>query len=115
MATARRMIQCNLDVSAGNAASPYIQIPNGATKLTIQFVYSGLDADVTMTMHQSLDGVNFDTCVNDADDPISITLDYTFDSMTLNITDLLTTWIKFVLDVGDATTGTIQKLYVMMT
>ena len=115
MATARRMIQCNLDVSAGNAASPYIQIPNGATKLTIQFVYSGLDADVTMTMHQSLDGVNFDTCVNDADDPISITLDYTFDSMTLNITDLLTTWIKFVLDVGTATTGTIQKLYVMMT
>jgi len=115
MATARRMIQCNLDVSAGNAASPYIQIPNGATKLTIQFVYTGLDADVTMTMHQSLDGVNFDTCVNDADDPISITLDYTFDSMTLNITDLLTTWIKFVLDVGTATTGTIQKLYVMMT
>jgi len=115
MATARRMIQCNLDVSAGNAASPYIQIPNGATKLTIQFVYTGLDADVTMTMHQSLDGVNFDTCVNDADDPISITLDYTFDSMTLNITDLLTTWIKFVLDVGSATTGTIAKFYVMMT
>jgi len=115
MATARRMIQCNLDISDGSASTPYIQIPNGATKLTIQFVYSGLDDDVTMTMHQSLDGVNFDTCVNDADDPISITLDASFDSMTLNVTDLLTTWIKFVLDVGSATTGTVQKLYVMMT
>ena len=115
MAIARRMIQCSLPVTGGDALSPYIQIPNGATKLTIQFVYSGLDADITLTMLQSLDGLNFDTCVNEDDAAITIVLDKDFTSMTLNVADLLTTWIQFSMDIGDATTGTLDKLYVMMT
>ena len=115
MAIARRMIQCSLPVSAGNASTPYIQIPNGATKLTIQFVYSGLDDDITLSMLQSLDGVNFDNCVNEDDAAISIVLDKDFTSMTLNVADLLTTWIQFSMDVGLAKTGTLEKLFVMMT
>ena len=115
MSLARRMIQCSLPVSAGNASTPYIQIPNGATKLTIQFVYSGLDADIVLSMNQSLDGFNFDACVNEDDAPITITLDKDFTSMTLNVADLLTTWIQFSMDIGDATTGNLDKLYVMMT
>ena len=115
MAIARRMIQCSLPISGGDANTPYIQIPNGATKLTIQFVYSGLDADIILTMLQSLDGVNFDTCVNEDDAAITITLDKDFTSMTLNVADLLTTWIQFSMDVSEAATGTLDKLYVMMT
>jgi len=115
MSLARRMIQCSLPVSAGNASTPYIQIPNGATKLTIQFVYSGLDADIVLAMNQSLDGFNFDACVNEDDVPITITLDKDFTSMTLNVADLLTTWIQFSMDVGEAKTGTLDKMYVIMT
>ena len=115
MSLARRMIQCSLPVSAGNASSPYIQIPNGATKLTIQFVYSGLDADIVLAMNQSLDGFNFDACVNEDDAPITITLDKDFTSMTLNVADLLTTWIQFSMEVGEAKTGTLDKMYVIMT
>ena len=115
MSLARRMIQCALPISGGNATTPSIQIPNGATKLTTQFVYSGLDEDITLTMLQSLDGSNFDICTNEDDAPISITLDKDFASMTMNIADLLTTWIQFSMNVGQAKTGTLDKLYVIMT
>jgi hypothetical protein len=114
MSIARRLIQLNLPVSTGNMDTPAIQIPNGATKLTIQFNYSGLDDSVTMSLLQSIDGVNYDTCVNDNDEPVSITLDPNFTSMSLNITDLLAAWIKFSLDPVDATTGSIDKLFILM-
>jgi hypothetical protein len=114
MSIARRLIQLNHPVPAGNTNTPAIQIPNGATKLTIQFNYSGLDASVTMSLLQSIDGVNYDTCVNDNDEPVSITLDPNFTSMSLNITDLLSAWIKFSLDIGVATTGNIDKIYILM-
>ena len=114
MAKARRMIQCNLAISNGDAITTAIQIPNGATKLTIQFNYSGLDDDVSITMLQSLDGVNFDTCMNENDEPVSMSLDHSFSSMTMNIADLLTAWIKFSMDVGEATTGTLDKIFLTM-
>jgi hypothetical protein len=114
MSIARRLLQTNLQISDGPAMTSAIQIPNGATKLTIQFNYSGLDASVSMSLLQSIDGVNFDTCVNDNDEPVSITLDPNFASMSLNITDLLSAWIKFSLDIGEATTGTIDKLFILM-
>jgi len=115
MSIARRMIQCSLPVSGGNALTPGIQIPNGATKLTIQFMYSGLDADISLTMLQSLDGANYDTCVNEDNAPITITLDKDFSTMTLNVADLLTTWVQFSMEVGEAKTGSLDKMFVMMT
>ena len=33
----------------------------------------------------------------------------------MNVADLLTTWIQFSMNVGEATTGTLDKLYVIMT
>jgi hypothetical protein len=35
--------------------------------------------------------------------------------MTLNVADLLTTWIQFSMDVGEAKTGVLEKLYIIMT
>ena len=114
MPIARRLLQTNLQVPNGSAMTSAIQIPNGATKLTIQFSYSGLDDDVTLSMHQSLDGINFDLCMTENDEPVLITLDHTFTSMTMNVADLLASWIKFSLDPCNATTGTIEKLYILM-
>ena len=114
MSITRRILLVNLNIANGNAVTPAIQVPNGATKVTIQFSYSNLNADVALSMHQSLDGGNFDLCRNESDEPVTITLDHTTTSMTLNITDLLTTWFRFSLDILTATTGTINKIYVLM-
>jgi len=114
MSVARRMLQLNLNIANGNAVTPAVQVPNGASKVTIQFTYSNLDAEVSVSMHQSLDGGNFDLCRNESDEPVSIILDPTATSMTLNITDLLTTWFRFSIDVQTATEGIIEKIYVLM-
>jgi hypothetical protein len=114
MSTARRFLQTNLQISQGNAVTNPVQVPNGSTNLTVQIVYSGLDADVSLTLLQSLDGGNFDTCVNENDEPLTFILDKDFSSMTINISDLLTSWIKFSLNVGDATAGLLEKIYILM-
>ena len=114
MTIARRLLQTNLQISDGPAMTSPVQVPNGATRFTIQFNYADLDDFVDMTLLQSIDGLNYDTCFNDNDEPVTITLDPNFDSMTLNITDLLAAWIKFSLYVGDASTGSIDKLFILM-
>ena len=114
MTIARRMLPLNLNIAGGNAVTPAIQVPNGATKVTIQFTYTNLDAEVSVSMHQSLDGGNFDLCRNESDEPVTITLDPASSSMSLNITDLLTTWFRFSIDVQTATEGTIERIYVLM-
>ncbi|NCA77980.1 MAG: hypothetical protein EOM90_16765 [Alphaproteobacteria bacterium] len=115
MSISRRLVNCNLNIAEGNTYTPYIQIPNGATNITIQFVYSGLDANISCTMQQSLDGSNFDSCANSDDIPVCIELDHTAPSMTMNVTDLLTTWIRFYVEVGDATVGSLDKLYILFS
>jgi hypothetical protein len=115
MSIARRLVNCNLDIADGDGYSPYIQIPNGALNITVQFVYHDLDANISCTMQQSLDGINFDSCANSDDVPVQIDLDYTAPSMTMNVSDLLTTWIRFYVEVGDATTGILDKLYILFT
>ena len=114
MSIARRMLQLNLNIDDGNVVTPAIQVPNGASKVTIQFAYANLDAEVSVAMHQSLDGGNFDLCRNESDEPVTIVLDPLTTSMTLNITDLLTTWFRFSIDVQTATSGIIEKIYVLM-
>lgn len=114
MTISRRMLQMNLDVSSGPSVTPAVQVPNGATKVTLQFLYSGLDSEVAVSMHQSLDGGNFDLCLNENDEPVTVSLDPSSSSMTINITDLLTTWFRFSIDPQSATTGIIEKIYVLM-
>ena len=77
MSIARRMLQLNLNIADGNSVTPAIQVPNGATKVTVQFAYSNLDAEVSVSMYQSLDGGNFDLCRNESDEPVTISLDPT--------------------------------------
>ena len=103
MPFSRTFLPCNHQVATDGALLPYIQVPDGAMNITAQIVYAGLDADVTVTLQQSLDGSRFD-------DVIDITLDRNDTSATLNILNLLTTWLRFKLNSGPATTGTIHTL-----
>jgi len=108
------MLQLNINIADGNVVTPAIQVPNGSSKVTIQFTYSDLDAEVAISLHQSLDGGNFDLCLNENDEPVTINLDPDNTSMSLNITDLLTTWFRFSIDIQTATTGTIHKIHLLM-
>ena len=101
MPLARTKINCNLDIANGNAYLDYIQVPDGSMNITAQIAYSGLDDDVTVSLQQSLDGSNFD-------DVTSMVLDKDDTSATLNVMNVLTTWIRFYVHVGAATTGSIK-------
>ena len=104
MPLARTKITCNLGIAAGNAYLDYVQVPDGSMNITAQFAYSGLDDNVTVSLQQSLDGSNYDNVVD-------MVLDKDDTSATLNVMNLLTTWIRFYLQVGAATTGTIKECF----
>ena len=102
MPLSRKNILCNIDVADGDAYLDYIQIPDGSMNITTQFAYSGLDADVTVTLQQSLDCKNFD-------DVATILLDKDNTSSTVNVLDVLTIWIRYRIVVGEAHTGNISE------
>jgi len=104
MPLARTKISCNRDIADGNAFLDYVQVPDGALNITAQLSYAGLDENVTVTLQQSLDGANFDNVVD-------MVLDKDDTSATLNVMNVLSTWIRFKLTVNDATTGTIKDCY----
>ena len=115
----RKVVLCNMKVAdilllPGTAAfTPSVQIPNGCTKITVQFMYHDIDYPVGCTMYQSLDGVNFDECRTVDEMPIFIALDIDSVSMTLNISELLTSWVRFYIEIGDATIGTLDKFMIL--
>jgi hypothetical protein len=45
--------------------------------------------------------------------PIYLGLDIDSVSMTLNVSELLTTWIRFYITIGDATLGTLDKFMIL--
>lgn len=114
MSTIRRILQLNIAVTDRQSLTTAIQITNGSTKMAIQFFYSNIDSQVSLTMQQSLDGLNFDTCCTENDEPLTITLDPTSQSFTLNISEVLATWVRFSIDYGTATSGSIDKAIVLM-
>jgi len=104
MPLSRTKITCNLDISDGDSYLDYVQVPDSSMNLSAQFIYCGLDADVTVTLQQSLDGSKFD-------DVTSMVLDKDDTSATLNVMNLLTTWVRFKITVSTAKTGTITDCY----
>jgi hypothetical protein len=104
MPLARTKITCNLDIADGDAYLDYVQVPDGSMNITAQFSYSGLDDNVTVSLQQSLDGSNYDNVVD-------MVLDKDDTSATLNVMNLLTTWVRFYLQVGEAKTGIIKDCY----
>jgi len=112
----RKVVLCNIsipDLGGGTAVTPAVQIPNGATKVTVQFMYTEIDAPVGCILYQSLDGANFDECQTIDETQIRIDLDIDSVSMTLNVSDLLTSWIRFLIESGDAQTGILEKIIIL--
>ena len=104
MPLSRTKITCNLDIADGNAYLDYVQVPDGSMNITAQFAYAGLDDNVTVSLQQSLDGSNYDNVVD-------MVLDKDDTSATLNVMNVLTTWVRFYIQVGAAKTGTIKDCY----
>ena len=104
MPLARTKITCNLDIANGDAYLDYVQVPDGSMNITAQFAYSGLDDNVTVSLQQSLDGSNFDNVVD-------MVLDKDDTSATLNVMNVLTTWVRFKITVGEAKTGIISDCF----
>ena len=104
MPLSRTKISCNLDIAEGNAYLQAVQVPDGSMNITAQFSYSGLDVNITATLQQSLDGKNYD-------DVVDVVLDKDDTSTTLNILELLTTWLRFYVQVGSAKEGIITECY----
>jgi len=112
---ARKMVLCNMDLaSIGPAAyTPAVQVPNGATKITVQFKYKLISSPVMITLFQSLDGLTYDKCETIDEMPIAIELDVASTSATLFITELLTTWLRFKVERGYSMQGTLEKFLVL--
>ena len=104
MSLSRTKISCNLSITDGNAYIQAVQVPDGSMNITAQFAYSGLDVNVTATLQQSLDGKNYD-------DVVSLMLDKDDSSATLNVIEVLSTWVRFYVQVGTASTGVISDCY----
>ena len=113
----RRMVLCNMNLhdiyyhtpGLGYAMTPSVQIPNGSTKITVQFKYYCINDPVTCTLYQSLDGINFDECESIDEMSVGIILDIASASATLNISELLTTWIRFKVTAGNCSAGVLDK------
>lgn len=80
-----------------------------ANSIGFQFVYEGLDADITLMPQVSLNnGLNYDDF-----EAAKITLDSSGTSESITITDLkANTTIRWKALASDATTGTITSVYV---
>ena len=105
MPLARTKITCNLNIAYGNAYLQAVQVPDGSMNITAQFAYCGLDANVTVTLQQSLDNKNYD-------DVVSLVLDKDDTSVSLNVLDVLTTWVRFKVTVGEATEGIVSDCHI---
>jgi len=110
MAFTRKLIPLNIPASGGNVNSPAYLIPNGSTRITAQFIYSGLAADATLTLQQSTDGKNFDPVLDLAGEPVTLILDKDNASATVNLVNLLTLWIRFQVDFATATAGSLSSV-----
>ena len=115
MAFIRKLIPLNIPASGGNANSPAYMIPDGATRITAQFTYTGLALDATLSLLQSTDGKNFDPVLDLAGDPVTLVLDKDNASATVNLVNLLTLWIRFQVDFATGGDGSINAVQYLTT
>ena len=105
---AHRQINLNIAQPAASGTSQPVMVPDGASKLTIQFFHSlsnpGANA-ATISLEQSTDGRHFDPCTDASGNPIAISLQSDALSATINLLGLLTLWVRFRYEIHADTTG----------
>jgi len=100
----------NYPLTSGDKTFDGIRLYNLNKDCTIQINYSDIDADdVRVEIETSLDGVNFSSLLE-----ATWLLDKTRPSHTFKILGLVTSYVRVKLTVGSATTGTIDKVLIMV-
>jgi len=110
MAFTRKLIPLNIPASGGNVNATAYMVPDGSTRITAQFTFSGLTVDATLSLQQSTDGKNFDPVLDIAGEPVTLILDKDNASATVNLVNLLTLWIRFQVDFAGSGAGIIQMV-----
>ena len=107
MSFKRQIIPLNILASNGNVDTPSFLVPDGSSKITAQFKYTGLSADATLSVLQSTDGSAFDPVLDMNGDAVSLVLDKNNTTATINLVNLLTMSVAFRISFASATTGSL--------
>jgi hypothetical protein len=110
MAYERKIIQLTINGSGGDTYTPVFLVPDGSSKITVQFTYASLAYDTTLYLEQSADGKNFDPVLDISSVPLTLVLNKLNPSATINIVNLLSMAIRFKVDFNAAETGSISAV-----
>lgn len=110
MAYQRKIIQLNISGAGGDTYTPVFLVPDGSSKITAQFVYTGLLVNPILSLEQSTDGKNFDPVLDLSSVPLTLSLNKNNPSATVNIVNLLTMSIRFKIDFDPTETGSITSV-----
>jgi len=114
MSLSRKILPLNLAAAVEPAYTPAILVPDGATYLTAQFIYAlGGDGSPVVTLEQSNDGNNFDIVSVPSGSIVSLSLDPSDSSASLNISNLLAQWIRFSISFAADSTGSVASLILL--
>ncbi len=114
MPVSRKILPLNIAAAVEPAYTPAILVPDGATYLTAQFIYApGGDDSPVVTMEQSNDGNHFDAVSDPTGSAVSLALNSSDTSATLNITGLLAQWIRFSISFAADSTGTVISVTIL--
>lgn len=98
----------DFDVATGGATQDFESVQSWGENITIQILYSGLDAaDGSITFTQSIKNDVFDDITPEG---AVVILDNTKTSHTLNLVNLRTNYLKPSWTKGANTVGTIEKI-----
>ena len=96
------------------AAEPVLSVPvmvSPGKMITLQFLCSLTAAEATIvTLLQSTDGLHFDIVSDASGDPLTLPLDPSDNSATLNIINLLTQWLRFHIEFPEGETGAVHSV-----
>ncbi len=106
-------INPNYDVSGGDTFFESFPF-EGKEFIAIQLFYTSISqADATIRLQESIDGVNFIDSKDSSGSNIELTIDNSLTSDILKAFDFNTANIRFRYIEGTAATGTIDKLKIM--
>ena len=109
MSYKRKITLLTINGSGGDTYTQVFWVPDGSSKITVQFTYASLVYDTLLYMEQSADGKYFDPVLDISSVPLTLVLDRLYPSATINIVNLLTLAIRFKVDFDVAETGSVTS------
>jgi hypothetical protein len=93
-----------------------VLIPDGASRLTIQFFHTLFSINSTacrIKVLQSTDGVHFDPLCDASGNQLELTLESAGKSATLNILGILSVWISFHISLDEEAMGILEHCNIL--